>query len=241
MTEHTQIQEHAQTHIPTDPLAEVVTRLAEPLAASLKLILWGVEVLSGGSMVRIFVESTEDGQGADIDQCAHLSRLLGLALDVEDCIPGAYTLEVSSPGLERRFFTAAQLAGAVGKQVEIVLFSPLPAFPLRRKFIGELRAAPTSEGPAVDVQGAVQGAAQALFVLAADDVLLSDEESPLVQFSFAQLRKARQIHFVPEKPLPGKKTAKANEKKAKPSEKKAKPGGKGKALPATAEAASTEK
>ncbi len=233
MTEHTQIQESTQTHTQSSPLAEVVTRLAEPLAASLKLVLWGVEVLPGGGVVRVFVESMEEGQGTDIDQCAHLSRLLGLALDVEDCIPGAYTLEVSSPGLERRFFTAAQLAGAVGKHVEITLFSPLPEFPLRRKFIGELKSAPSG--------------AESLFVLASGDVALPDEEPPLVSFSFAQLRKAKQVHFVPEKPLPGKKKAKPGEKKAKvgeknvqPGEKKAKPGGKAKAAPGSGKAASAD-
>ncbi len=229
-------------------MAEAVARLAEPLAASLKLVLWGVEVLPGGSVVRVFVESTEDGQGTDIDQCAHLSRLLGLALDVEDCIPGAYTLEVSSPGLERRFFTAAQLAGAVGKHVEITLFSPLPEFPLRRKFVGELRAAPAGEAAASAAQSAAQAAAvnaaqpaaQGLFVLATEDTLLPDEEPPLVSFSFAQLRKARQVHFVPEKPLPGKKKGKPGEKKAKPGEKKTKPGTKAKAAPGGENAAAAE-
>ena len=100
----------------TPSLATIITRLAEPLATSMGLLLWGVEMLPGGkSVVRVFVESVEAGQGVDIEQCAALSRLLGLSLEVEDCIPGAYVLEVSSPGLERRYFTAGQLAGAVGE------------------------------------------------------------------------------------------------------------------------------
>ena len=184
----------------THPMADAVTRLAESLAASLGLTLWGVEVLPGGrSVVRVYVESAEAGQGVDIEQCAELSRLLGLSLDVEDCIPGAYVLEVSSPGLERRFFTAGQLSCAVGKQVEISLYVPLPDFPLRRKFQGELRAAPE------DGQG--------LFSLAASDILPQNEEPPLVAFSFDQLRKVKQIHFVPEKALPGKGKKAVTEKK----------------------------
>lgn len=134
----------------SNPLVESLTRLAEPLAASLGLALWGVEVLSGGrSVVRIFVESLEGDRGVDIDECAHLSRLLSLSLDVDDNISGAYTLEISSPGLERRFFTAAQLAAAVGRHVEVTLAAPVPAFPQRRKFQGLLCSASLEGGGAV--------------------------------------------------------------------------------------------
>lgn len=185
----------------TPSLATIITRLAEPLATSMGLLLWGVEMLPGGkSVVRVFVESVEAGQGVDIEQCAALSRLLGLSLEVEDCIPGAYVLEVSSPGLERRYFTAGQLAGAVGEYVEITLFAPLPNFPLRRKFQGELRAA-SSGG---------------LFSLAAADIAPPGEAPPLVSFSFEEIRKAKRIHFVPEKVLPGKKGKPGGKTKIEP-------------------------
>ena len=112
------------------PLAAAIADLAAPLAASLGLELWGVELaFSGRGLVRVFVESED---GVSVDQCAELSRLLGLSLDVEDLVPGAYVLEVSSPGLERTFFTEAQLARAVGQRVEITLHEPRPAL-LRRK------------------------------------------------------------------------------------------------------------
>lgn len=122
------------------PLSLAVTDLATPLAASLGLELWGVELAFGGrSLVRIFVESDN---GVSIDQCAELSRLLGLSLDVEDLMPGAYVLEVSSPGMERTFFTEQQLARAVGQRVEITLHTPKPAWPGRKKFRGLLQKAP---------------------------------------------------------------------------------------------------
>ncbi|MBG0776867.1 MAG: ribosome maturation factor RimP [Desulfovibrionaceae bacterium] len=79
--------------------------------------------------------------GVSIDQCARLSRDLGLALDVEDAVPGSYTLEVSSPGFERRFFRVAQLAAYVGHEVRVELHEPLDApFPGRKNLVGALDA-----------------------------------------------------------------------------------------------------
>ncbi len=177
------------TDTATSELRTLVADLAAPLAASMGLALWGVEILGGGrSIVRVFLEGEN---GVTIDQCAELSRLLGLSLEVEDCVPGAYVLEVSSPGLERVFFTAEQLAGAVGKVIEVTLHQPLPLVPGRKKFRGELT-----------------GAADGVYTLRAEDIARAGEEAPLVELSFADVKKAKQVHFVPEKTLPGKKPGK---------------------------------
>jgi ribosome maturation factor RimP len=186
-------------------LLQTLAVLAEPLAQSLGLSLWGVEViLAGRSTVRIFVES---GDGVTIDQCAELSRLFGLALDVEDILPGAYTLEVSSPGLERVFFTAGQLAGAVGRTVEITLLRPLSEFPGRRRFRGILETVPECSDVA---------SPKDRFGLRAEDTASSGAEAPLVLFAFADLKKATLVHIPPEKTLPGKGGKKSPAKK-KPS------------------------
>lgn len=188
----------------THHLVESLTGLARPLAVSLGLALWGVEILPGGrSVARIFVESLEEGRGVDIDECAHLSRLLSLSLDVDGIMPGAYTLEVSSPGLERRFFTAAQLVAAVGQHVEVTLAAPVPAFPQRRKFQGLLRSA-SPEG-------------RGLFGLAVEDAAEGGacDEPPVLEFSFEEAKKVKQLHIVAEKALPGKKKKAATSKKAK--------------------------
>jgi ribosome maturation factor RimP len=166
-------------------LKGIVARLAAPLAASLGLELWGVEAaLSGKGVLRVFADAPG---GADIDRCAELSRLLGLALDVEDCMTGPYVLEVSSPGLERRFFTAEQLAGAVGSQVEIVLLAPLTPGESQKKFQGELTVA---EGDC--------------FTLAPDCPRGQGEAPSQPVFSFAQLKTARLRPLVAEKTRPGK-------------------------------------
>lgn len=194
------------------PLADQVAGLAEPLAASLGLRLWGVDVALGKSgVVRVFVENVSKGApepalpetvemaaegGVGIEQCAALSRLLSLALDVDDIIPDSYILEVSSPGLDRTFFTAAQLAEARGKMVEITLNQPPAAMPGRRKFRGVLTDAPEPEGGVIP--------ADAVFSLRADDASRSGLQAPLIPFVFADLKKAKLVHTVPEKVLPGK-------------------------------------
>ena len=79
-----------------NPAHAAITALALPLVEAAGLELWGVELLGEGRpILRVYVESPS---GATIEECAKLSRQLGLALDVEDIIPSAYILEVSSPG-----------------------------------------------------------------------------------------------------------------------------------------------
>ena len=113
---------------------EFITELVTPLAASLGLAVWGVEL--GGAarpIARIYVDvlpgaepapsekASDDDllpQGVTIDQCAELSRLAGLALDVEDPFATNWTLEISSPGLQRPFFKIDQLRNYVGRELE---------------------------------------------------------------------------------------------------------------------------
>lgn len=119
-----------------DSLKVTIEALAAPLAESMGLQLWGVEVLgSGRPVLRIYVEGEK---GCDIDECAEFSRLLGLTLDVEDIIPGAYSLEVSSPGLERIFFNYEQLGKYIGENITLNLQDPVEAWPGQKKFQGTL-------------------------------------------------------------------------------------------------------
>ena len=177
-------------------LTHAIAELARPLATSLHLSLWGVELALGGrSVLRVYVEGES---GTSIDQCAELSRLLGLALDVEDAMPGAYVLEVSSPGLERVFFTPDQLICALGQTLEITLAAPSPEFSGRRKFRGVLTGAPGSGHEAsCDLAGT--------FSLQVENPSRPGEHEGLLSFVFTDLKKARQVHVVPEKMLPGKK------------------------------------
>jgi ribosome maturation factor RimP len=197
-------------------LAELA-ELAIPLAQSMGLTLWGIEALfSSRSVLRVFVEGGESSGpggegGVTVGQCAELARLLGLALDVEDFLPGAYTLEVSSPGLERRFFTAGQLAGAQGRKVAVTLLLPLTDFPGRRRFRGILEsvpdrssATPKLPGNSPDSRTFPDSPAESLFGLRAEVPARPGEEAPLVCFAFSQVKKATLVHTPPEKIPPGK-------------------------------------
>jgi ribosome maturation factor RimP len=116
-----------------------VTELAEPLATSLGLELVEVEYKSeGGRMVlRLFID--RDG-GVTLDDCAAVSRELAEILDVEDFIRGRYSLEVSSPGLDRPLKKQSDYTRFVGRLVKIRTFELLPddAGNKRKTFTGEL-------------------------------------------------------------------------------------------------------
>jgi ribosome maturation factor RimP len=111
--------------------------------ADLGLECLGVEFSpsQGQSTLRIYVDLL-DKSGADgerrevgIEDCESASRELSALLDVEDPIPGHYVLEVSSPGIDRPLFTAAQFAKVDGQEVKVLLKAPLEG---RRRLRGKL-------------------------------------------------------------------------------------------------------
>ena len=85
-----------------------------PLLATMGLEVYDVEVTVGS--VRVTV--TRQG-GVDLDTIASASAAVSAWLDEHDPMPGRYTLEVSSPGLERRLRTPGQFQGAVGETVTL--------------------------------------------------------------------------------------------------------------------------
>jgi len=95
----------------------VIDRLRElivPLVDASELDLYDIE--HNGGVVRVLVDHTD---GLDLDAITKLSRAVSRALDEHDPVPGRYTLEVSSPGLERPLRTADHFRGAVGAMVKI--------------------------------------------------------------------------------------------------------------------------
>lgn len=93
---------------------DTVRALVEPLAAEAGADVYDV-TLAGGKLV---VALTRSG-GIDLDTLTEVSRRLNAVLDEEDPIAGSYTLEVTSPGLERTLRTPEHFAGAVGDEVTI--------------------------------------------------------------------------------------------------------------------------
>lgn len=113
---------------------EKVTQLIEPTVQALDLELWGVEHASQGkySVLRIFIEREA---GVTIDDCERVSRQVSAIFDVEDPIAGEYTLEVSSPGMDRLLFTPQQFQRYRGEEVSVRMRTPVDG---RRKFKGTL-------------------------------------------------------------------------------------------------------
>jgi len=113
-----------------------INELIRPTVEALDLDLWGIELLQQGKLatLRIYIESDA---GITIDDCEKVSRQVSALLDVEDPIAGEYTLEVSSPGLDRPLFSVSQFTAFAGEVVSIKLRSPLDG---RRKFKGSITA-----------------------------------------------------------------------------------------------------
>ena len=120
---------------------DLLYKLLEPAVRALGFELWGIEFISQGrhSTVRIYIESVK---GINVDDCAAVSHQLSGILDVEDPISGEYTLEVSSPGLDRPLFSLEQYQRYVGEQLNIRMRVP---FEGRRKFTGLLAAIENEE------------------------------------------------------------------------------------------------
>lgn len=114
---------------------EQLQALLAPVVEALGYQCWGVEFISQGrhSLLRVYIDHPN---GILIDDCEKVSRQISGVLDVEDPISGEYTLEVSSPGMDRPLFTLEQFAAHVGAQVKIRLRSPYEG---RRNFQGVLR------------------------------------------------------------------------------------------------------
>jgi len=112
-----------------------VREIADRVAASRGLEVVEVEFLGGGKarMLRVFLDkpaaAADPGtgltQGVTHEDCANFSREFGIILDVEDVMPGSYTLEVSSPGLDRRLIKAADFSRFTGSRLKLTTRLPL--------------------------------------------------------------------------------------------------------------------
>ena len=122
-----------------------IEQLLLPTVEAMGFELWGVEYMSQGrhTLLRLHIDAE---QGITVDDCASVSHQASSVLDVEEPISGEYTLEVSSPGMDRLLFKLEQYADYVGENIELRLRSP---FEGRRKFKGVLKG---TEGEDVVVQ-----------------------------------------------------------------------------------------
>ena len=108
--------------------------IIEPVINRNNCLLWGIEILRGKkkNTLRVFIDSNNN---IDINDCESISRDLNYEPQIDLNLGEDYILEVSTPGIDRKFFDIKQLKDYVGQELDIKTKS---IYEGRRKFIGKL-------------------------------------------------------------------------------------------------------
>src|SRR5579875_1379545 len=116
---------------------QALARRVAPALDELGLECLGIEWVPGRGegLLRLYIDRA--GAAVTVDDCEAASREISALLDVDDPIPGHYVLEVSSPGIERPLFNAAQFARFIGAEAKVTLKLPRDG---RRRLRGRIAA-----------------------------------------------------------------------------------------------------
>ncbi|MEW6584232.1 MAG: ribosome maturation factor RimP [Nitrospirota bacterium] len=99
-------------------ITQKILKLAEQIAGDQEVEIADIELLGKGkTLLRVYIDK---GGGVTLDDCERFSKSFGALLDVESIIRGPYTLEVSSPGLDRPLKTIEDFRKSIGKLARIV-------------------------------------------------------------------------------------------------------------------------
>jgi ribosome maturation factor RimP len=151
-------------------ITDRVVSIVEPIVAAASLSLYDID--HSGGILRVYVDGPD---GVTLAQLDELARTVSVALDAADPIPGRYTLEVSSPGLERSLRRPDHFAGALGEVVSV-------------------RTVPGPEGRQ-RVRGRLTGAT-------ADTITVDSDEGP-VELPLAEIERATVVFEWGPAPKPG--------------------------------------
>ncbi len=176
-------------------VSERVKGVVEPVVASEGVELFDLE--QAGPVLRVTIDRPG---GVDMQAIASVTRAISRALDEHDPIDGQFTLEVSSPGLERPLRTPGHFLWAVGRPVSI---KTVPGFEAGRRFVGTLRDA---------------DAAGVTLVL---DEPVGDE----LRFAYADIEKARTVFEWGPAPKPGSGSKPGTRRTSKPKRSRSAPTG----------------
>ncbi|MEE9139969.1 MAG: ribosome maturation factor RimP [Alphaproteobacteria bacterium] len=113
-------------------------RIERVIAPAIEAMGYGivrVQITGGARSVLQVMAEREDGAPVTLDDCATISRTISALLDVEDPIPGAYSLEVSSPGIDRPLVKRGDFARFAGFEAKIETRRPIDG---RKRFRGKL-------------------------------------------------------------------------------------------------------
>jgi ribosome maturation factor RimP len=130
-------------------LRDQLIELLGPVVSGLGYELWELEygTRPGGGLLRLYIDSPD---GISVDDCARVSRAVSEALDAADPIQNEYTLEVSSPGLDRVLRTPEHFARFAGERVRLEMSQAVNG---RKRFAGRLTAVSGAE-IALEMDGA---------------------------------------------------------------------------------------
>lgn len=113
---------------------ELLDAMLAPVVQATGVELYDIELLREGGerILRLYIDKPE---GIDLDDCERVSHATEAVLDEHDPISGAYSLEVSSPGIERKLTRDAHFTRFVGSKIQVKLFAPIEK---RKNFTGTL-------------------------------------------------------------------------------------------------------
>ncbi len=111
-----------------------VAPIAQRIADELGYVVWDVDYVKEGTEWFLRIDIDKDG-GVGIDDCEKFSRAIDPVLDEENPIEDAYTLQISSPGVEREIKNDFHLEHCIGETVQVRLYAPLNGF---KEYVGEL-------------------------------------------------------------------------------------------------------
>lgn len=129
-------------------VAEIVRPLVEKLGFVLVRLRYG-----GGARKTLQIMAERPDGGMEVEDCAEISRAVSAALDVEDPLDGSYSLEVSSPGIDRPLTRLSDFEAFAGRSAKIQLLNPVDG---RIRFKGTVRGIAESRILLETPQGAVE-------------------------------------------------------------------------------------
>jgi ribosome maturation factor RimP len=134
-------------------IEQKATAVADPIVAAEGFELVDVEFVHEreGWVLRLFIDKAG---GVGLEDCSKASHAVETALDVEDCIPHEYHLEVSSPGLNRPLTKAEHFKKAIGKKVKVKTYGPIGEGPTPRKNFSGVLQGLEGDVVLVEVEGA---------------------------------------------------------------------------------------
>jgi len=145
-----------------ESLIEEISAIAKGIAEDNRVELVHVEILGSkrDSVLRIFIDKPE---GVTLDDCTNFSHKIEAVLDARDIVPGTYTLEISSPGIERQLYSIADFDRFTGELAKVALIDEQDG---QKNFVGHIRG--------------VNGSA----------ISFEDRSKGIVEFDHSQVKKA---------------------------------------------------